>query len=104
MPEAVEITHEDHHRALVRRLATEVKPTRRLWSIGVRLGIWILLEAGVLAWVVTHTNNDFIQLLKQPVYAIYLLFFAATAVSSDTLAVPSAISARVPSLNARRRS
>jgi hypothetical protein len=37
MPEVSQITHEDHHRALVRRLATEVTPTRRLWSVGVRL-------------------------------------------------------------------
>jgi hypothetical protein len=95
MPEAVEITHEDHHRALVRRLATEVKPTRRLWSVGVRLGIWILLEVGVLAWVVTHTDNDFIQKLRQPVYAIEILFFAAAAIISATLALRSAIPGRV---------
>src|SRR5260370_31989665 len=95
MNEAVEITHEDHHRALVRRLATEVKPTRRLWSIGVRLGIWILLEVGVLAWVVTHTDNDFIQKLRQPVYAIEILFFAAAAIISATLALRSAIPGRV---------
>src|SRR5260370_13144756 len=101
MPEAVEITHEDHHRALVRRLATEVKPTRRLWSIGVRLGIWILLEVGVLAWVVTHTDNDFIQKLRQPVYAIEILFFAAAAIISATLALRSAIPGRV--LRARER-
>jgi hypothetical protein len=94
MPEAVQITHEDHHRALVRRLATEVKPTRRLWSVGVRLGIWILLEVGVLAWVVTHTDNDFIQKLRQPVYALEILFFAAAAIISATLALRSAIPGR----------
>src|SRR5260370_29368891 len=95
MPEAVAIAHEDHHRALVRRFATEVKLTRRLWSVGVRLGIWILLEVGVLAWVVTHTDNDFIQKLRQPVYAIEILFFAAAAIISATLALRSAIPGRV---------
>ncbi len=94
MLEAVQITHEDHHRALVRRLATEVKPTRRLWSVGVRLGIWILLEVGVLAWVVTHTDNDFIQKLRQPVYTIEILFFAAAAIISTTLALRSAVPGR----------
>ncbi len=94
MLEAVQITHEDHHRALVRRLATEVKPTRRLWSVGVRLGIWILLEVGVLAWVVTHTDNDFIQKLRQPVYTIEILFFAAAAIISATLALRSAVPGR----------
>ena len=94
MPEAVQITHEDHHRALVRRLAPDVKPTRRLWSVGVRLGIWILLEVGVLAWVVTHTGNDFIEKLRQPVYAIEIISFAAAAIISATLALRSAVPGR----------
>ncbi len=94
MLEAVQVTHEDHHRALVRRLATEVKPTRRLWSVGVRLGIWILLEVGVLAWVVTHTDNDSIQKLRQPVYTIEILFFAAAAIISATSALRSAVPGR----------
>jgi hypothetical protein len=94
MPEVSQITHEDHHRALVRRLATEVKPTRRLWSVGIRLGIWILLEVGVLAWVVTHTDNDFIQKLRQQVYAIEILFFAAAAIISAILALRSAVPGR----------
>ena len=29
--------HDEHHRALVRRLAAEVKPTRRLWPVSIRL-------------------------------------------------------------------
>src|SRR5271169_1916415 len=94
MPEALQITHEDRHRALVRRLATEVKPRRRLWSVGVRLGLWILLEVGILAWVMTHTDNHFIQKLRQPVYAIEILFFAAAAIISATLALRSAIPGR----------
>src|SRR5260370_39265220 len=94
MPEVSQITHEDHHRALVRQLASEVKLRKRLWSVGVRLGIWILLEAGVLAWVVTHTDNDFIRKLREPVYAIEILFFAAAAIISATLALRSAIPGR----------
>lgn len=94
MPEVSQITHEDHHRALVRRLATEVTPTRRLWSVGVRLGIWILLEVGVLAWVIIHTDNDFIKKLRQPVYAFEILCFAAAAIISATLALRSAIPGR----------
>jgi hypothetical protein len=94
MPEGSQITHEDHHRALVRRLATDFKPRRRLWSVGVRLGLWLLLEVGVLAWVVTHTDNDFIEKLRQPIYAIQILFFAAAAIISATLALRSAIPGR----------
>jgi hypothetical protein len=46
MTEVSQMTHDEHHSALVRRLAAEVKPTRRLWSVGVRLAPWIALEVG----------------------------------------------------------
>jgi hypothetical protein len=88
------MTHDEHHRALVRRLAAEVKPTRRLWSVGMRLGLWMALEVGVLTWVATHTSNDFMQKLKQPVYAIEVVFFVAAAVISAALALRSAIPGR----------
>jgi hypothetical protein len=88
------MTHDEHHRALVRRLAAEVKPTRRLWSVGMRLGLWMALEVGVLTWVATHTSNDFMQKLKQPVYAIEIVFFVAAAVISAALALRSAIPGR----------
>jgi hypothetical protein len=89
-----QMTHDEHHRALVRRLAAEVKPTRRLWSVGMRLGLWMALEVGVLTWVATHTSNDFMQKLKQPVYAIEIVFFVAAAVISAALALRSAIPGR----------
>ena len=94
MTDVSQMTHDEHHRALVRRLAAEVKPTRRLWSVEVRLGLWIALEVGVLAWVATHTSNDFMHKLNQPVYAIEILFFAAAAVISAALALRSAIPGR----------
>ncbi len=94
MSEVSQMTHDDHHRALVRRLVAEVKPTRRLWSVGVRLGLWMALEVGALAWVATHTSNDFMQKLKQPVYGIEILFFAAAAVISAALALRSAVPGR----------
>ena len=94
MPEVSQRTHEDHHRALVSRLASELKPTRRLWSVGVRLGLWLLLEGGVLAWVLTHTDNDFLHKLKHPVYAIEIVFFAGAAVISAILALRSTIPGR----------
>src|SRR5277367_96184 len=94
MPEVSRRTHEDHHRALVSRLANEVKPTRRLWSVGVRLGLWLLLEIGVLVWVLTHTDNDFLHKLKQPFYAIEIVFFAGAAIISGMLALRSTIPGR----------
>jgi hypothetical protein len=94
MPEVLHMTHDEHHRALVQRLAAEVKPTRRLWPVALRLGLWMALEVGVLAWVGTHTANHFMEKLKRPVYAIEILFFAAAAVISAALALRSAVPGR----------
>jgi hypothetical protein len=94
MTQLSQMTHDEHHRALVQRLAAEVKPMRRLCSVGMRLGLWIALEVGVLMWGATHTSNDFMQKLKQPVYAIEILFFVAAAVISAALALRSAIPGR----------
>jgi hypothetical protein len=94
MTDVTQMTHDEHHRSLVRRLVAEVRPTRPLWSVGVRLGLWMALEIGVLAWVATHTSNDFMQKLKQPVYAIGVLFFVAAAVISAALALRSAVPGR----------
>ncbi len=94
MAEVSQMTHDDYHRALVRRLAAEVKPTRRLWPVGARLGLWMALEVAGLAWVGTHTSNDFMQKLKQPVYTIEVLFFAVAAVISAALALRSAVPGR----------
>jgi hypothetical protein len=93
MTDVLQMTHDEHHRSLVRQLAAEVKPTRPLWSGG-RLGLWMALEIGVLAWVATHTRNDFMQKLQQPVYAIEVLFFSAAALISSALALRSAIPGR----------
>jgi hypothetical protein len=94
MTQLSQMTHDEHHRALVRWLAAEVKPKRPLWSVGVRLGLWMVLEVGVLAWVATHTRNDFMQKLQQPVYAIEVLFVVAAAIISAALALRSAIPGR----------
>jgi hypothetical protein len=91
---APHISHEDHHRALVRRLSSEVRPARPLWPVGARLGLWLVLEAGVLAWVMSHTTNHFTAKLTHPVYAIELVFFAGAALISAALALRSAVPGR----------
>jgi hypothetical protein len=94
MAEASHVTLEDRHRALVRRFAADLRPTRRLWPVGVRVGIWLALEVAVLAWVVTHTNNPFMEKLAQPIYAIEIVFFAGAATILAVLALRSAIPGR----------
>jgi hypothetical protein len=94
MAQTSEISHEEHHRALVRRFATEVKPTRRLWPVAARVGLWVILEVCVLAWAAAHTRNNFMHKLKQPAYLGEIIFFAGAAVISATLALRSAIPGR----------
>jgi hypothetical protein len=94
------IVHEEHHRALVKRLSSEVTPTRPLWPVGGRLALWMMLEVGVLAWVISHTTNHFTAKLTHPVYVIELLFFAAAAIISALLALRSAIPGRTLSASA----
>jgi hypothetical protein len=91
---APHISHEEHHRALVRRLSKEVRPARPLWPVGARLGLWMVLEAGVLAWVMSHTTNHFTAKLTHPVYVIELVFFAGAALISAALALRSAVPGR----------
>jgi hypothetical protein len=91
---APHISHEEHHRALVRRLSSEVRPARPLWPVGARLGLWMVLEAGVLAWVMSHTTNHFTAKLTHPVYVIELVFFAGAALISAALALRSAVPGR----------
>jgi hypothetical protein len=94
MAEASHLTHEDRHRALVERLTADVQPIRRIWPVGVRLGLWMVLEAGVLAWVSAHTTDHFQERLTQPAYAIEIVSFAAAAIISAALALRSAIPGR----------
>jgi hypothetical protein len=94
MAEASRVTFEDRHRALVRRFAADLKPARRLLSVGVRVGAWLALEVAVLAWVVTHTNNPFMEKLTHPIYVIEIVFFAGAATILAILALRSAIPGR----------
>jgi hypothetical protein len=94
MDATLHINHEEHHRALVRRLSSEIKPSRPLWPVSVRLTLWILMEVGILAWVMSHTSNNFVAKMTHPAYAIEIIFFAAAAIICAELALKSAIPGR----------
>jgi hypothetical protein len=96
---APDISHEEHHRALVKRLSSEAWPARPLWPVGARLGLWMVIEAGVLAWVMSHTTNHFTARLANPGYVIELVFFAGAAIISAALALRSAIPGRPLSMS-----
>jgi hypothetical protein len=89
------IRHEAHHRALVSRLAGEITPRRPLWPVSARLTLWMLIEAGILTWVISHTTNDFVARLTHPAYSIEIVLFATAAIICAALALKSAIPGRI---------
>jgi len=94
MSSSPQIIHEEHHRALVQHLAAEVKPARRLWPVSFRLAIWMALEIGILMCVMTGSSGNVIERLKEPAYAMEVLFFGFAAVILAMLALRSAIPGR----------
>lgn len=88
------MTHEEHHRALVKRLAGALTPARRLWPIGVRLALWLAIQTVVVAWVVFHARADFLSRLAVPRYGMELGVFSAAAIVSAWLALKTAIPGR----------
>jgi hypothetical protein len=94
MTEARQTTHEERHRALVERLAANLHPVRRLWPVPVRLGLWLVLEVALLAWVAGHTHNDFMSKLAGPRYLLEVALFAGSAILAALIAFRSAIPGR----------
>ena len=89
-----QISHEAHHRELVDQLAGELRPVRRLWPIGVRLTLWLLLEVLLFAWMAMHTTNNFIAKAHHPAYFIQVLAFVIAATMVGTMALRAAIPGR----------
>jgi hypothetical protein len=89
-----QILHEARHRELVDQLASELAPVRRLWPIGVRLTLWLLLEALVLAWMLTHTKNNFIAKMHQPSYLLEVVTFVVASIITAAMALRAAIPGR----------
>ncbi|HEY2524051.1 MAG TPA: hypothetical protein VGI29_03255, partial [Candidatus Binataceae bacterium] len=88
------MSHMERHRRLVESLAAALEPVRPLWPVRVRLALWLLLEAMVLAWVVMHTGNDFMRKLGHLYYALEVACFAIAAALAAALALRAAIPGR----------
>jgi hypothetical protein len=95
-----QVGHDEHHRALVRQLSSELTRCRPLWPVSVRLGLWVGLDVGVIAWVVINTTNHFVAKLNQPYYLIEVVFFMVAATVSAALALRSAIPGRAAATSA----
>jgi hypothetical protein len=92
--ETPQMTHAERHRRLVDAFAAALEPVRPLWPVRVRLALWLLLEALVLAWVAVHTGNEFMPKLGHPDYALEVALFAIAATLAATLALRAAIPGR----------
>ena len=88
------VSHEALHRELVDQIAGELRPVRRLWPIGVRLTLWLLLESLVLSWMLMHTKNDFIAKLHQPSYLLEVVTFIVASIITAAMALRAAIPGR----------
>jgi hypothetical protein len=86
--------HQELHRALVSRLASEVTARRPLWPVSARLTLWMLTEVGILAWVIAHSTINFVARLTHLAYAVEVVFFASAAMICAALALKSAIPGR----------
>jgi hypothetical protein len=92
-----QLDHETRHRALVERLASELRPVRRLWPVNFRLAIWIALEAAVLLFVIRHTQRtDLAHQIHNPWFLLGVGGFAAAGALGGALALRSAIPGREP--------
>jgi len=91
------LDHETRHRALVERLASQLRPVRRLWPVNVRLAVWIALEAAVLLFVIHRTRRtDLAQQIHNPWFLLGVGGFAAAGALCGALALRSAIPGREP--------
>jgi hypothetical protein len=95
MPDVVDITHEEHHRALVSRLTDRIRPVKPLWPVRLRLLLWLGLECAILTWVVLHARSDLSVKLVQVRYLLEFITFGVAASLSARMALKSAIPGRL---------
>lgn len=84
-------------RALVERLATDLKPVRRLRPPIVQLGLWLLLETAVIsARVDLGSRGDVLGKIHSPLYLFELAAFGLIGAFCALLAFQSAVPGREP--------
>lgn len=87
--------HQALHRTLVDRLVAELRPVRRLWPVGVRLALWVALEAAILiAVAIGAGRRDLALQLRDPLYLLEVGAFIAAAIVAGWLALRAAVPGR----------
>ena len=89
-------SHESLHRALVERMAAELRPVRRLWPVSIRLALWIALEGAVLLLLIRHARADLAEQLRNPWFLLCISGFGVTGAASAAFALRAAIPGREP--------
>ena len=87
--------HEATHRALVDKIARELKPVRRLWPIPIRLAIWMLVDIAVLACLWTwYMRPDFAAAVRRPQFLLEIGFFFLAGQLLAFIALSAAVPGR----------
>jgi hypothetical protein len=85
------------HRAVVDRLAAELRPVRRLRPPLVRLAAWLPLQLVALAWVVGfHLRPDAAAELGRPLFLLELAGLTLAGAVAAALALRSAVPGEEP--------
>lgn len=85
------------HQAMVEKMVAELRPVRRLWPVRVRLGLWIVLEVGVLLLLIGHGYRpDLARQLRNPWYIFGVGGFAGAGAFAAAFALRTAIPGREP--------
>ena len=86
-------TQQTARAALIDRLASDLRPVRRLWPVNTRLAVWLLLEAILLILVVVSASRPD---LSEKVHSLRYVFEVAAFVVAGTLAAILALRAAIP--------
>jgi hypothetical protein len=87
--------HEAIHKALVERITGQLRPVRPLWPIRVRLAIWLLVDALVLACLWSwRMRPDLASHLRSPQFLLELGLFIAGGQILAFLALSAAVPGR----------
>jgi hypothetical protein len=77
---------------LIGRLLADAAPVRPLWSPGVRLALWVLLDAGIIGVIVAVSPRpDIAQQLLRPAFLLQLGTLLAASAAFAMLALRGAI-------------
>jgi len=80
---------------LIDRLIGDFRPARPLWQVGARLGMWLLLEIGIISSLITLRGYDELSVQLESIrYLLELGVFIFVGVAAANLALRTAIPGR----------